>query len=150
MHNSFAAKYWATKDPAISTQFATAAEKASSKVEDIEVQFQSACARLYSDAANKDRSAMAEDMEKAFQLGDKVLRQSRDEGGGTGDLIRSLLEAVTLTMKIEPDMTVAHIEFIFLPYEKAELLTEAASVLAASNEPVQGAPPSKTEQANKQ
>jgi hypothetical protein len=140
---SFAAKYWGDKDPALSAQFAAAAEKASAKVEDIEVQFQSACARLYSDAAKKDSGAVAEDMERAFQLGDKVLRQSRDEGEGTGDLIRPLLEAVTQTMKIEPDMTVAHIELIFLPYEKAELLTEAASVLAGPNELARDTPPPK-------
>ena len=146
---SFAAKYWGDKDPVKSAQFAAAAEKVSLKVDNIEVQFQSACARLYSDAANKDRSALAEEMDRAFELADKVLRKTRDEGEETYDeLIRPLIEVVSQAMKIEPDMTVAHIEFIYLPYQKAKLLQEAASVLAGPGEVVRATPPAnKTEQA---
>jgi hypothetical protein len=65
-------------------------------------------------------------------------------GAGDGDVQGNVGEAVSMTMKIESDMTVDHIELIYLPYEKAELLTEAASVLADSTRPTsQGAPAGK-------
>jgi hypothetical protein len=58
------------------------------------------------------------------------MRKRRDEGKDMGDLVGPLVEAVHEAIKIEPELTVAHIEMIYLPFEKAMMLAAAASALA--------------------
>ena len=72
-------------------------------------------ARLHSDATNKDHGATVEGLEKTFQLADKVMRTTRDDGKDTLYLMMPLVEAVSQAVKIEPELTVAHIESVYLP-----------------------------------
>ena len=93
---------------------------------------------------------MPEDLDAAFQLADKTMRKRRDDGKDTDNLVFPLSNAVQYAIKIEPDLTVAHIEMIYLPFEKAEMLTSAASTLAEAV-PIEKKPTSpKTSGADKQ
>ena len=76
---------------------------------------------------------MPEDLDAAFQLADKTMRKRRDDGKDTDNLVFPLSNAVQYAIKIEPDLTVAHIEMIYLPFEKAEMLRSAASSTRGSS-----------------
>jgi hypothetical protein len=125
-----AAKETALRNPEKSGEFSAAAEKEVAKVKDPEIQFRSACARLQSDAVNKNRAAMPEDLDAAFHLADKTMRKRRDDGKDTGDLVGPLADAVHAAIKIEPELTIAQVDLIYLPFEKAMMLMAAASALA--------------------
>ena len=127
-----AAQETASRNPAMSAEFASEARKALAIANDLEMQFQLACARLQSDAVNNNRAAMAEDLDAAFQLADKTMRKRRDDGKDTHSLVFPLSDAVRYAIKIEPELTVAHIEMIYLPFEKANVLSAAAATLAES------------------
>ncbi len=145
---AIAAQLTADRYPEKSAAFAAEAERATSEIKDPKIQFKSACAQLHSDAANNNRAAIPDDLDKTFQLADKVMRKTRDEGHDTGYLISPLVEAAHDAIKLDPELTIAHIESIYLPYEKAQLLTAAASALAT---PVVVKPlPAKVEEAEKQ
>jgi hypothetical protein len=72
---------------------------------------------------------MQDDLDEAFQLADKVMRKVRDEKRDVSDLMNSLAEAVQEAINIDPELVVAHIELVYLPYEKAQMLTAVASAL---------------------
>jgi hypothetical protein len=58
------------------------------------------------------------------------MRKRRDDGKDTGDLVGPLADAVHAAIKIEPELTIAQVDLIYLPFEKAMLLMAAASALA--------------------
>jgi hypothetical protein len=148
---TYAAQAASHKNPEKSAVFAAEAEKAAAQVDNPIVRFQSACARLHSDAMNKDHEATVEGLEKTFQLADKVMRKTRDDGKETSFLIMPLVEAVNEAVKVEPELTVAHIESVYLAFEKAQLLTSAASALASAPRPIRSPAPnpdSQDKQAN--
>ena len=126
---SMASEQLTRSDPQRAAQLAAEADQIVAKLKDTELEFRSACARLKADAVTGNRSAMQDDLDEAFQLADKVMRKARDEKRDVSDLMNSLAEAVQEAIKIDPGLVVAHIELVYLPYEKAQMLTAIASAL---------------------
>jgi hypothetical protein len=139
---SFAAQQLASVNPQKSAQFAAQAEQVAASVKNPERQFQAACARLRSDATNKNLAVIPGDLDTAFQLADKVMRKTQDEGEDTGYVITPLVVAVGDAAKVEPELTVAHIEMVYLPFEKAQMLMVAATALAGPDQSTKAPPKS--------
>jgi len=114
------------QDPAKAAQFSVIAEQGASAIDDSMRKFQALCARLQMDAVNKQRAAVVEELDAAFRMGDKLLRKAHEDGEETHEITSYLEAAVGETIKLEPDLTSAQIETVYLPYDRARLLIVAA------------------------
>lgn len=130
-------------------EFAAQAQQIVANVRAPQVKFQAACARLQADAANKNRSALPQDLDEVFQLADRLMRNAREEKKDTFDVVEPLSRTFSIVMQVEPELTAAHIDEISLPFEKASLLSDAAAWLAPTLKPTQS-PSKKPEPTGKQ
>lgn len=115
--------------PQQAAEFAAQAQQIVDKIKAPELRFRAACARLQADAGNKNRSALPQELDDVFQLAEKLIREAREEKKDTFDIIEPLSHTLSIVMWVEPELTVAHIEQISLPFEKANLLSGAAAWL---------------------
>ncbi len=129
---SFAAQAWASSDPARAARAAAEAQKSVVEIKDPRVLLGPACAKLQADAATGNQVVLAEDLDKAFQLANKVLALMReDDKSSPMEVVEPLSNAANAAMKVEPELTLAHIETLSFPLDRAQLYAAAASALSA-------------------
>ena len=126
---AFAAVVLSEKNPSRADQFAREAQKAAAQTENSLTKLQALCARIRSDASSGHHAEVAAELEEAFLRADKLMRKATEEDQNTFEIEGSLSEAVAGTAKSDPELTVAHINGIYLPYIRAQLLIAAARAL---------------------
>jgi hypothetical protein len=126
---TFASSYFTGTDLSRAAKLAAEAEKAANLSDNSFSKFQALCATLTSDAVNHRNAQVIAELEIAFQTADKLMRKAVDNDEPTFEIQRSLWNAVHETIKLEPELTVAHINSIYLPDVRSELLLAAVEAL---------------------
>lgn len=126
---AFASYTFSFTDPERAARLAEEAEKVAAQVENSLSKLQALCVRIRSDAAAGYHSEVVAKLDQAFLMADKLMRKAIEDGDSTFEVQRSLIEAVSETVKVEPELTVAHINGVYLPHVRSELLISAAEAL---------------------
>lgn len=129
---AYAAQQLSSHDPARAARYAEQAQQTSSEVEDSMIKFRSLVAKLQGDAANGRRVEVAQELEPVFRAANQLMRKAVDEKMDTSEIVQLLRDPVKEAAKLEPDLTAANIDTVSFPFERASLLTAAASGLVSA------------------